>query len=101
MIDQPQLPPITECTKRRTWRNTQISGLNALSMMLVARIIGVARSTPLRARVAAEQALVAHRIQPAATQRIAPQNPPDGEDESAKYAVLPDRLYRIVRAARG
>src|ERR1700689_2336898 len=98
MIAHPQLPPITSWTPSRIWRNSQISGWNALSMML-ARIIGRAPSAALRARPLTEQPLGAHWIQPAGAERIAAQQAPDGEDESPKYAVVADRLYRIVRAA--
>src|SRR5579872_1263199 len=90
MIAQPQLPPITEWTPSRICRKSQMSGLNALWMML-ARIIGVTVSVPGHAHRATEEPLRADRVQAARAQRVAPQQAPGGEDESAKYAVVADR----------
>ena len=99
MIAQPQLPPTTLCTPTRICLEERDQRPErALDDVGKDHRLGSQPRCALARPT--EQALRAHRIQPAGAERVAPQQPPAGEHESAKYAELADRLYRVVRAAR-
>jgi len=47
-----------------------------------------------------EQALALDEVDASTAPRIAPQQPPPGENQAAEYAEPPDRLNRVLRAGR-
>jgi hypothetical protein len=51
-------------------------------------------------RPSSEKPLVLRVIEAAAAERVAAEEPPRGENGPAKYAEAPDRLYRVLGAAR-
>src|SRR5207244_1949102 len=125
-IASPQLPPTAwSWMNTMTDSNALMSGENASSMALVARIgmraVGRAvrraavknvggrsrlddyrcgRASRLAALLAPEHPLRLDRIVSAVAPRIAPQQPPPGQHETAQKAIPPDRLDGVARARR-
>src|ERR1700677_2487582 len=64
------------------------------------RLPALGAMRPFDPRTNLEYTLILHWIVSAVAPRVAPEQPPQGEHRAAKYAVLPDRIDRVVRARR-